>query len=102
MVIHLETFMVVGNVRPQNCGHFVQEVSHALKIWIEICRFKSLHLTHSRLEFSSSNLDAVSDKCVGKLRPAMCRTENPAKQDRMLIRCQGLRDVGQGRSVQIV
>jgi len=79
--------MVVGSVRRQNCGDFVQELPHALKIWIEICRFKSLHFTPWRLEFSSSNLDSVSDKCVEKFLPAMCRTENPTKQDRMLIRC---------------
>ena len=94
--------MVVGSIRPQNCGDFVQELPHALKIWIGICRIKSLHFTPSRLEFSSSNLDAVSDKCVEEFRPAMCRTENPIKKDRMLIRCQGLRDVGHRRSIHLV
>lgn len=33
----LDTFMVVGSVRPQNCSDFVQELPHALKIWIEVC-----------------------------------------------------------------
>jgi hypothetical protein len=94
--------MVVGSIRPQNCGDFVQELPHALKMWIGICRFKSLHFTPSLLEFSSSNLDAVSDKRVEKFRPAMCRTENLTKQDRMLIRCEGLRDVGQRRSIRLV
>ena len=51
MVIHLEIFMIVGSVRRQKCGDFVQELPHALKIWIEICRFKSPHFMHSRLNF---------------------------------------------------
>jgi hypothetical protein len=102
MAIHLETFMVVDSVRPQKCGDFVQELPHALKIWIEICRFKSLHFTPSRLEFSSSNLGAVSDKHVENFRPAICHMENPTKQGTMLIHCQGFRDVGQRRSIHVV
>jgi hypothetical protein len=64
--------------------------------------FKYLYFKPSRLDFSSSNLYSVTDKHVEKFRLAMCRTENPAKRDKMLIGCQGLRDVGQKRFIHLV
>jgi hypothetical protein len=68
----------------------------------EVCRFKYLHVKPSRLDLYSSNLDSVTDKHVDKFRPAISRTQNPTKRDRMLIGCQGLRDDGQRRSINLV